>query len=69
MIHQEKWALSCIKYKNWKLEANVRHDEVKERYDQTFQPEKDYKSFSKRKSCQLVEQKSSFRPYGPYPLG
>ena len=46
--------------KRWKLEANVRHDEVKERYDQIFQPEKDYKSFSQTQIMSIRAEKELF---------
>ncbi|MBG09139.1 MAG: hypothetical protein CME68_10300 [Halobacteriovoraceae bacterium] len=46
--------------KKWKLELKIRHDEIKERYDQIFEPEKDYKSFSQTQIISLKGERELF---------
>ena len=46
--------------KGWNWEAKVRYDETKERYDQNFEPEKDYQSFTKTQITSLKGEKELF---------
>ncbi|MDC0254434.1 TonB-dependent receptor [Bacteriovoracales bacterium] len=46
--------------KRWNLEARIRHDEINERYDQTFEPEKDYKSIAQTQIISLKIERELF---------
>ena len=48
------------KVNNWNIEAKLRHDEIKERYDQTFEPDKDYKSLAQTQIVSFKGEKELF---------